>query len=191
MALQAATLPSFVFSMTETTSKPPFEEVYEQQADFVYGLSRRLSRGNADAEDLFQEVFLRVHRFLPKFQGGSVRGWLRRIVVNTNHSMKRGKKNQTLAHLDEMPGWKDSIPDAAEGPSELAERGDVRRGLEKSLACLSDDFRTILILREVEDLDYSEIAEVLDVPVGTVRSRLARARMALRKQLEEERDGAR
>ena len=168
-------------SMSET---PDFEEVYEEQADFVYSLSRRLSRGNSDAEDLFQEVFLRVHRFLPKFQGGSVRGWLRRIVVNTNASMKRGKKNQNLAHLDETPGWKDSIADSAETPAELAERASTRQGLEAALAELSEDFRTILILREVEDLDYSEIAEVLNVPVGTVRSRLARARMALRKQLE-------
>lgn len=161
-----------------------FEQVYEEQADFVYSLSRRLSRGNADAEDLFQEVFLRVHRFLPKFQGGSVRGWLRRIVVNTNSSMKRGKKNQALAHLDEMPGWKESLPDSAETPDELAERASAREGLEQALARLSEDFRTVLILREVEDLDYSEIAELLNVPVGTVRSRLARARMALRKELE-------
>jgi RNA polymerase sigma-70 factor (ECF subfamily) len=179
--LETATILSAILSMSQT---PDFEEVYEEQADFVYSLSRRLSRGNADAEDLFQEVFLRVHRFLPKFQGGSVRGWLRRIVVNTNSSMKRGKKNQAMAHLDETPGWKDSIPDTEEGPLEVAERADSRQALEKALAELSEDFRTILILREVEDLDYSEIAEVLNVPVGTVRSRLARARMALRKELE-------
>ncbi len=162
-----------------------FEDVYEEHADFVYSLSRRLSRGNADAEDLFQEVFLRVHRFLPKFQGGSVRGWLRRIVVNTNSSLKRGKKNQAVAHLDEMEGWKESIADSGETPDEAAERTSTREGLEHALAHLSEDFRTVLILREVEDLDYSEIAEVLNVPVGTVRSRLARARMALRKELEE------
>ncbi len=150
----------------------------------MYNLSRRLSRGNADAEDLFQEVFLRVHRFLPKFQGGPIRGWLRRIVVNTNTSMKRGKKNQTMAHLDESPGWKESIPDSGETPHEVAERTSTREGLEQALAHLSEDFRTVLILREIEDLDYSEIAGLLEVPVGTVRSRLARARLALRKQLE-------
>ena len=181
MFFETATILSAILPMSQTQN---FEEVYEQQADFVYSLSRRLSRGNADAEDLFQEVFLRVHRFLPKFQGGSVRGWLRRIVVNTNSSLKRGKKNQAMAHLDEMPGWKESIPDTGEGPQDVAERADSRQGLEKALAQLTEDFRTILILREVEDLDYSEIAEALEVPVGTVRSRLARARMALRKQLE-------
>lgn len=168
---------------------PDFQEVYEEQADFVYSLSRRLSPGLADAEDLFQEVFLRVHRFLPAFQGGSVRGWLRRIVVNTNSTMKRGKKNQAMAHLDETPGWKESLPDTEAGPSEHVERRASRELLEHALSQLSDDFRTVLILREVEDLDYAEIAEVLNVPVGTVRSRLARARMALRKQLEV--DGAR
>lgn len=181
MFFEATAILSAVPSMSQT---PDFEDVYQEQADFVYGLSRRLSRGTADAEDLFQEVFIRVHRFLPKFQGGSVRGWLRRIVVNTNSSMKRGKKNQAMAHLDETPGWKESIADTGEGPIEAAERADTRRGLEKALSVLSEDFRTILVLREVQDLDYLEIAEVLDVPVGTVRSRLARARMALRKQLE-------
>jgi RNA polymerase sigma-70 factor (ECF subfamily) len=166
------------------TPRPDFEEVYEEQADFVYSLSRRLSRGASDAEDLFQEVFLRVHRFLPRFQGGSLRGWLRRIVVNTNSSMKRGKKNQAVAHLEESPGWKESIPDTAETPLQAAERVDTRKMLERALAQLGEDFRTILVLREVQDLDYQEIAEALDVPVGTVRSRLARARMALRKLME-------
>ena len=168
------------------SQNPNFEEIYEEQADYVYSLSCRLSRGNADAEDLFQEVFLRVHRFLPKFSGGSIRGWLRRIVVNTNTSMKRGRKNQALAHLDEIPGWKESLPDDGEGPDRAAELSSLREGLEKALADLSEDFRTVLILRELQELDYQEIAELLNVPVGTVRSRLARARMALRKQLETE-----
>ena len=166
------------------SQSPEFEDVYQEQADFVYGLSRRLSRGAADAEDLFQEVFLRVHRFLPKFQGGSVRGWLRRIVVNTNSSLKRGKKNQALTMLDESPGWKESLPDPTAGPAEQVEQGAELRVLEHALAQLTEDFRTIIVLREVEALDYAEIAEVLNVPVGTVRSRLARARMALRKQME-------
>lgn len=181
MFSQNATILFKVLSMSQT---PDFEDVYEQQADFVYSLSRRLSRGKSEAEDLFQEVFLRVHRFLPKFQGGSVRGWLRRIVVNTNSSLKRGKKNQTLASLDEAPGWKESLPDQGELPLQVAERSDTRRDLQRALAELSEDFRTILILREVEDLDYAEIAEMLEIPVGTVRSRLSRARMALRKLLE-------
>ena len=166
------------------TQHPTFEDVYEDEADFVYSLARRLSGGGAEAEDLFQEVFLKVHRFLPTYQGGSLRGWLRRIVVNTNTSMRRGKKNQAIAHLDEMPGWKESIPDTGDAPEQLAVQAGTREGLERALARLSEDFRTVLTLREIEDLDYAEIAELLNVPVGTVRSRLARARLALRKELE-------
>ena len=83
-----------------------------------------------------------------------------------------------------MPGWKESIPDTGDAPEQLAVQAGTREGLERALARLSEDFRTVLTLREIEDLDYAEIAELLNVPVGTVRSRLARARLALRKELE-------
>lgn len=170
--------------MVKRSQKPSFEEVYQEEADFVFNLSRRLSRGLADAEDLFQEVFLRVHRFLPNHKGGSVRGWLRRIVVNTNVTMKRGRKNQVLPSLDQVEGWKESIPDQGEGPLQAVERAASRSAIDEVLANLSEDFRTILVLREVESLDYGEIATILDIPIGTVRSRLARARLAFREFME-------
>lgn len=177
----AATSLLYLLPMSQT---PEFEEVYQEQADFVYSLSRRLSREATEADDLFQEVFLKVYRFLPKYQGGSLRGWLRRIAVTTYTSMKRGQKNQPMIALEDKPGWKENVPDPSAGPLELTERNQDKEVLEAALGCLTEDFRTIIILRELEDLDYSEISEVLDIPVGTVRSRLARARMALRKELE-------
>lgn len=162
-----------------------FDTIYEEQADYVYSLSRRLSKTRSDAEDLFQEAFLKAYRFLPKFRGGSVKGWLRRIVINTNISAHRGLKNQPTVALDENPGWKESIADESAGPEQLAEISDSGRRLQNALEELTQDARRVLVLREIEGLNYQEIADVLDVPKGTVRSRLARAREALRVVLEE------
>ena len=165
-----------------------FDSIYKEQADFVYSLSRRLSKTRSDAEDLFQESFLKAYRFFPKFRGGSVKSWLRRIVITTNISSHRGLKNKPSVALDEQPGWKESIPDESAGPEKLVEQADVTKRLEEALSELTDDARTILVLREIEGLDYQEIAEALEIPKGTVRSRLARAREALRVVLEA-RDG--
>jgi RNA polymerase sigma-70 factor, ECF subfamily len=161
-----------------------FDTIYEEQADYVYSLSRRLSKTRSDAEDLFQEAFLKAYRFLPKFRGGSVKGWLRRIVINTNISSHRGLKNQPTLPLDEKPGWKESIPDDSAGPQKIAEQTEAKQRLQDALAELTEDARTVLVLREIEGLNYSEISEALEVPKGTVRSRLARARESLRAVLE-------
>jgi RNA polymerase sigma-70 factor (ECF subfamily) len=165
-------------------SDQEFDTIYEEQADYVYSLSRRLSKTRCDAEDLFQEAFLKAYRFLPKFRGGSVKSWLRRIVINTNISSHRGLKNQPTLPLDEKPGWKESIPDESAGPEEVAEQTDASNRLQDALAELTEDARKVLVLREIEGLNYQEIADVLEVPKGTVRSRLARAREALRVVLE-------
>ena len=171
--------------MTDTPDdQPQFDHVYEEQSNFVYNLARRLSKTQTDAEDLFQESFLKVLRFLPKFRGGSVRSWVRQIVVTTNISRYRGKKNQPQAALDEHEGWKESIPDESAGPETQAEQEEQKRELNEALERLNESAREILVLREMQGLSYDEIAELLEVPKGTVRSRLARAREALRVVLE-------
>lgn len=165
-------------------SRQDFDRIYDEQADYVYNLACRLTRSRTDAEDLYQESFLKVYRFLPKFRGGSVRSWLRRIVVTTNISSHRGLKNKPLLPLDEKPGWKESIPDDNAGPEKIAEQTEATFRLKEALSELTDDARTVLVLREIEGLDYQEIADALEIPKGTVRSRLARAREALRLVLD-------
>jgi RNA polymerase sigma-70 factor, ECF subfamily len=172
-------------NLKEQLSQPDFDTVYDEQADFVFSLSRRLSKTKSDAEDLFQESFLKAFRFFPKFRGGSVKGWLRKIVVTTNISRHRGKKNQPVLPLEEHEGWKESIPDEGAGPAELAELEEQKCSLQVALGQLGEDARTVLVLREIEGLDYEEIAQTLDIPKGTVRSRLARGREALRRVLEQ------
>ncbi len=162
-----------------------FDKVYDEQADYVYSLSRRLSKTNSDAEDLFQEAFLKAFRFFPKFRGGSLRGWLRKIVVTTNISRHRGKDKQPTVPFDQYEGWKESIPDDSAGPEQLAEERERRQQLQSALEQLGEDARRMIVLRELEGLDYNEIAETLEIPKGTVRSRLSRAREALRRVLEQ------
>lgn len=166
-------------------SSHDFHTIYREQADYVYNLSRTLCRNTDDAEDLFQESFLKAYRFLPKFRGGSVKSWLRSIVITTNISSHRGLKNQPTAALEDKEGWKDSIVENGPGPDEQLESRDTADRLRWGLAQLADDWRRVLVLRELEGLNYAEIAETLGVPVGTVRSRLARAREALRRVLED------
>lgn len=163
-----------------------FHRVYEEQADFVFNLSRRLAKTKNDAEDLFQESFLKAYRFFPKFRGGSIRGWLRKIVVTTNISAHRGLKNKPLVALEDHEGWKDALVDPSAGPEELTQQREKQQVLQRALGELSEEARTVIVLREVEGLNYEEISQVLDVPKGTVRSRLARAREALRQILEKQ-----
>ncbi|MCA9781476.1 MAG: sigma-70 family RNA polymerase sigma factor, partial [Candidatus Eremiobacteraeota bacterium] len=104
--------------------------------------------------------------------------------ITTNISSHRGLKNKPAVALDEKPGWKEAIPDESAGPERIAEQADAGKRLEQALNELTEDARVVLILREIEGLDYQEIAEALEIPKGTVRSRLARAREALRAVLE-------
>lgn len=161
-----------------------FQKVYREHADYVFALARRLSKSQADAEDLFQEVFLKAFRFFDSFRGGSMKSWLRSIVVTTNVSRHRGLKNQPTVALDDHEGWRESVPDPSPSPQERVESAERWEKAKGALEKLSPEARTILVLREIEDLDYQQISEILGVPKGTVRSRLARGREALRKVLE-------
>lgn len=155
--------------------------MYAEQADYVYNLAYRLCGSKSDADDVFQDAFLRVYRFLPGFRGDSLRGWLRRIVMNAFHDNRH--KVRRLIPVEE-PAQADLV-DLSEEPGQKLEQNALDGHLEWAMSRLPDEHRSILVLRAIEDLPYEEMAAALDVPVGTVRSRLSRARAALRKLLEE------
>ena len=157
-----------------------FDRIYCENSDYVYALSRRLSHSRTDAEDLFQESFLKAYRFLHQVQVESVKGWLRRIVVTTHISRHRGRKREPDLPLEERLEWVESLADERSDPEVLAQRAEANQRLLAALNELSEDARTTLVLREIEGLNYQEISEALDIRKGTVRSRLARAREALR-----------
>jgi RNA polymerase sigma-70 factor (ECF subfamily) len=150
-----------------------FRTVMLPHLDAVYGFARWLTRDPVQAQDVAQEAMLRALRYFHAFRGEEARPWLLRIVRNTWHDVRtRRGADQPLEVVENQ---------AAEGPDpeQSALAGDRRRHVAAALAALPPDLREILVLREIEDLSYKEIAAVLDLPIGTVMSRLARGRERL------------
>lgn len=160
-----------------------FEEVYRGHAEMVYNLSLRLSGDPDRAADLSQEVFLRVHRHLGKFRGrSSLKTWIYRVTVNHCRS-RLARRRLPTDSLDGGTERSQRIPDPRRGPEERAMALDAGRVLEAALARLPVPFREAVVLRDLEGLTYDEIAEVVGTRPGTVRSRIARGRRALREVL--------
>jgi len=156
----------------------------------VFNLSARLLGDPEEAKDAAQDVFLQVFRTLDRFEGrSSLRTWIFRIVVNQCRNRqrwwRRRRKDRCSPLEDLTPAQEARLPGAMHGasPYELACRGEEARLVQAALLRLSFDHRAILLLREVESLSCEQVAAALRVPEGTVKSRLARAREALRREL--------
>ena len=155
-----------------------FEEVAMPHLDAAYNLARWFTRNDKDAEDIVQEAYLRALRHFGGFHGGDARPWLLAIVRNTYYTwFRQNRVPERALDLDEeiyMQTSNDLDPEmqlVREADSEM-----VRRALQS----LSEEFREVIVLREFEELSYKQIADVVKVPVGTVMSRLARARGRLK-----------
>jgi RNA polymerase sigma-70 factor (ECF subfamily) len=162
-----------------------FNEVYTRFEEMVYNLSFRLSGNYEEAADLTQEIFLRIYRHLGSFGGrSSLKTWIFRIAVN--HCRDRLSRWRPLTQpLGDDPGEGEvAYADPSRGPEELAVAADEGRRVAAALAKLPPVFREAVVLRDIEGLSYEEIAEVLGVRIGTVRSRIARGRDQLRVLLE-------
>lgn len=157
----------------------------------VYAMVQNLVRNEADAWDLSQEVFLKVWNALPKFEArAKFTTWLYRITHNVVYDWMRKRKMETAGELDDNLLDREQIaagalaaPSGADRPDEAMERSEVRRRIESALAKLSPDHREVILLREVQGLEYKEIAEALDCSIGTVMSRLFYARKKLQTML--------
>jgi RNA polymerase sigma-70 factor (ECF subfamily) len=162
-----------------------FDEVYARFEEMVYHLAFRLSGNYEEAADLTQEVFLRVYRHLGSFGGrSSLKTWIFRIAIN--HCRDRLSRWRPLTQPigSDVAEGEVAYPDPARGPEELAVAADEGRRVTSGLARLPQAFREAVVLRDIEGLSYEEIAEVLGVRIGTVRSRIARGRDQLRALLE-------
>ena len=144
--------------------------------DAAYNLARWITRNDHDAQDVVQEAMLRAYRFFEGLRGES-RPWLLAIVRNSCMSWLQVNRPADLAGFDDRVV--ETVASEDEGPEAQAMRAVDRRMLNEAIAALPAQFREVLVLRELEDLSYRDIARVADVPIGTVMSRLARARRLL------------
>jgi RNA polymerase sigma-70 factor (ECF subfamily) len=163
-----------------------FERIVMPHLDAAYNLARWLAGNDHDAEDITQDACVRAFRFLNGYRGGNDRAWILTIVRNTANSWLKKNRPQAVVAIGDDAFTAIEDPDAQESALQQADAGVVRAALES----LPLEFREALVLRELEGLSYKEISEVAGVPVGTVMSRLSRARRQLQNYLNTKRKGA-
>lgn len=168
-----------------------FAQLVEQNQNRIYSLALRMVGSPEDAADLAQEAFLSAWRGLENFQGeAAFSTWLYRLTSNACIDFLRREKRKKAAgsvlYLDDTEeGATLDLPDYEADPHRRLEREEVRETIERGMAALSPEHRKVLSLREISGLSYAEIADILGLEEGTVKSRIARARLALRKKLLE------
>ena len=159
-----------------------FNRLVLDYQDMLYNQAYRVIGEPDAAEDATQEAFISAYRKLHTYRGGSFKGWLLRIVTNACYDELRRRKRKPIAPLEprnedgeefESPDW---MVDPGDSPEEFLQRRELAAAIQLCLDQLSTDFRLVVLLVDVQGLDYAEAAQVIEKPMGTVKSRLARAR---------------
>jgi len=168
-----------------------FDAMAAPHLDAAYNLARWLTRNPHDADDVVQEAYLRAFRFFGGFRGGGGRAWLLTIVRNTFYTWaEQRQRHKSDVEFDEAGAGLEMVEAGANealhgaNPEQLLLRAADQQLVEAALLKLPAEYREILVLRELEELSYKEIAAIVGVPLGTVMSRLSRARLQLRQQIE-------
>jgi RNA polymerase sigma-70 factor, ECF subfamily len=171
-------------------SERAYEELLIRFQQPVYALALRLLDDQSEASDVVQEVFLKVFRNVGSFRGQStLKTWIYRITVNEAHNARRWffRHRRAEVELDKNPdesrNWKEIIPDRSRSPFDAAFDNEQHIMIEAALKRINPIFREAVALRDISDLAYEEIAEILGVSLGTVKSRILRGREALREEL--------
>lgn len=152
-----------------------FEDTFLPHLDAAYNLARWLTRDPTDADDVVQEAYMRAFRFFESYRGGDSRAWVMKIVRNTCYSwLEKNRSYETLSELDE-----ELHPHDAADPEKILLENIDKQKLRDLIEGLPAEFREVVILRDVEEMSYKDIASIADLPLGTVMSRLARARRKL------------
>jgi RNA polymerase sigma-70 factor, ECF subfamily len=175
--------------IAERKRRSRFEQVALPHLDAAYSLARWLTRNDADAADVVQEAYLRAFRYFDSYREGDAKSWLLRIVRRTCYSWLERNRPAELVALEavndsaDVHGIEPTQGSGGDAEALLMSRSDLRR-LDRLIEKLPAPLREVIVLRELQELDYRQIAAVTGVPMGTVMSRLHRARAALRRDWE-------
>ncbi|WP_343713895.1 sigma-70 family RNA polymerase sigma factor [Inquilinus sp.] len=171
--------------MRGTDAAKRFQDTVLPCLDDAYTLARYLTRSPSDADDLVQEAFARALRYFDGFSGGDPRPWLLAILRNCFYAWLRARRAQQGEPMPDPEEVSEITTDpwghAPEDPEAMLIRIDEATGVRTLVEALPEPFREVLVLREMSDLSYQQIAEVTEVPIGTVMSRLARARLLIKR----------
>jgi RNA polymerase sigma-70 factor, ECF subfamily len=167
-----------------------FNSLVLSYQDIVFNTALRILGDEDAAADASQEAFISAFRGLNSFRGGSFRAWLLRTVTNACYDELRRQRRRPTTPLEpsnedgedvQAPRW---LADPNASPEEQMDQAEIEHAIEHCLGNLPTDFRAVVVLADIQDLDYSEIAAILKKPLGTIKSRLARARLRLRECLQ-------
>lgn len=165
--------------------------------DMVYNQAFRVMGERDAAEDASQEAFISAFRKLHTYRGGSFRGWLLRIVTNACYDELRRRKRRPVVPLEvtttdgeeiESPKWEAGHAEQADLPEKSLQQAELGQAIQQCLNELSPDFRMVVVLVDIQGLDYAEVSQVTEKPLGTVKSRLARARQRMQLCLQKFRE---
>jgi len=165
-----------------------FNTLVLRYQDSVYGVTYRIMGEGAGAADAAQETFITAYRKLSTYRGGSFKGWLLRIATNTCYDTLRYHKRRPATAIEDMPGADREdgppLPSHAETPEQAAQRSELNDAIQGCISALKPDQRIILVMCDVEGYNYQEIADTVGINLGTVKSRLSRARASVRNCLQ-------
>ncbi len=166
-----------------------FNRLVERYQNPLYKLCLRMLSAPQAAEDAAQDAFISAYRSIERFRGATFRAWLFRIAANACYDELRRRRSRPAVSLDAPVGEEDTLaidlPNPGPSPEEHAQRSELNRALKRSLAALPDEQRLTIVLCDVQGLDYAEIAVAMNVSLGTVKSRVSRARSRLRELVQE------
>lgn len=170
---------------------PAFNQLVLTYQSVSYNVAYRIVGDQESAADVTQDAFLKAYKALGSFRGTSFKPWLLRIVTNTCYDYLRASKRKPTTNLDDLlvsPEHSWRLHDPGEKPEEHAERTELSQLLQWAINQLPPDQRTVVVLSDIQGLAYDEIADVMDISLGTVKSRLSRARAKLRVYLQEQQE---
>ena len=168
-----------------------FNQLVIRYQSIAYNLAYRILGDEDAASDATQDAFLSAYKAMPRFRGGSFKAWVLRIVTNACYDQLRARRRRPTSSLDDLDGEADHTPyllDPAERPDELVSRRELDTVIQAGIMTLPIDQRSVLVLSDLQGMDYQEIAQVTGLALGTVKSRLSRGRAKLRDYLLDHRE---